>query len=596
MVDKQGPAARLRLRRACAAADDAIRASGFSSAQVAMATHIRPEAVRRLSADGEKTGWRIPSLRTCEAIDEFCATHLGKSFSLVTFRRSFDQAQEQDSSSEGALDDAEVLVGYPPPVAVAHQERSIFNSVKMVRSQIGSSYILIGNGGCGKTQTAVQFFVLDVVNSPHVKVWVTASSRQSITSTYAEAAQRLHLCQADCQEDDAASFFLQWCGSTQSPWIVVLDDVRDPVDVRGLWPKGKTGRVIMTTRRRDINYQGAERILVGVFEPSEANAYLSERLAQSEDEARPDALTGAPILCHALGYLPLALAQAASYLIYAGETCESYQELFEQNRMRLSRVFPAHALADDYSETVVTTWSLGLSIADSMTPVGLARPALELASLLHSDGIPEKIWTSSEGVGYMASCRQDSASGQENLPKNVSPEEGRLALRNLHLLSLITHDPDPAHTLHSVRVHNLVQLATLSSYDGTFPAQLMESAGKTLKVLLKISPLDRTIRRNAETLMANVGDQLLATEAWNLEESLIAGLLAGGRKSEAVERSTSFIARVESARGTRSREVLDARWHGADVYRDCGRHFSRHLGAAILARRLCGNRNLRRRL
>ena len=111
VVDKQGPAARLRLRRACAAADDAIRASGFSSAQVAIAAHIRPEAVRRLSADGEKTGWRIPSLKTCEAIDEFCATHLDKSFSLVAFRRSFDQAQEQDSSSEGALDDAEVLVG-----------------------------------------------------------------------------------------------------------------------------------------------------------------------------------------------------------------------------------------------------------------------------------------------------------------------------------------------------------------------------------------------------------------------------------------------------------------------------------------------------
>lgn len=436
----------------------------------------------------------------------------------------------------------------------------------MVKSRIGSSYILIGNGGCGKTQTAVQFFALDVVNGPRVRVWVTASSRQSITSTYAEAAQRLHLCQADCQEDDAASFFLQWCGSTQSLWIVVLDDVRDPVDVRGLWPKGKTGRVMMTTRRRDINYHGTERIQIGVFEPSEANAYLSERLAQSKDEARPDALTGAKILCHTLGYLPLALAQAASYLIYAGETCESYQELFKQNRMRLSRVFPAHALADDYSETVATTWSLGLSIADSMAPVGLARPALDLASLLHSDGIPEKIWTSNEGVGYMASCRQDSDSSQEN----VSPEEGRLALRNLNLLSLITHDPDPTHTLHSVRVHNLVQLATLSAYDGTFPTQLMESAGKTLRTLLKVSPLDRTVRRNAEALMANVGDQLFATEAWNLEEGLIDGLLAGGRKSEAVERSKSFIARVENSRGTRSREALDARWHGASVSRDVG--------------------------
>jgi hypothetical protein len=53
----------------------------------------------------------------------------------------------------------------------------------------------------------------------------------------------------------------------------------------------------------------------------------------------------------------------------------------------------AGALPDDHKATVAATWSLSIELADSLIPAGLARPAMELASLLDSDGIPGEVFT-----------------------------------------------------------------------------------------------------------------------------------------------------------------------------------------------------------
>jgi len=54
---------------------------------------------------------------------------------------------------------------------------------------------------------------------------------------------------------------------------VVLDDLANPADARGLWPPASArGRVLVTTRRRDAVLSGEGRRLVdvGLFTPAEA--------------------------------------------------------------------------------------------------------------------------------------------------------------------------------------------------------------------------------------------------------------------------------------------------------------------------------------
>jgi hypothetical protein len=79
----------------------------------------------------------------------------------------------------------------------------------------------------------------------------------------------------------------------------------------------------------------------------------------------------------ALGYLPLALAQAAAFLIDRGLTCAQYAERFADRRRRLVDVLPEHgALPDDHRATVAATWLLSIELANCLAPAGLARPIL----------------------------------------------------------------------------------------------------------------------------------------------------------------------------------------------------------------------------
>lgn len=82
-------------------------------------------------------------------------------------------------------------------------------------------------------------------------MWVSATSRTAIVTSYAQAAVQLgHQSPGGAVEDDAAAgWFRSWLQTTERAWLVVLDDVADPADLAGLWPDGPTGSTIVTTRR-----------------------------------------------------------------------------------------------------------------------------------------------------------------------------------------------------------------------------------------------------------------------------------------------------------------------------------------------------------
>ena len=97
--------------------------------------------------------------------------------------------------------------------------------------------------------------------------WVAAASRASVLSGYAEAASRLGLDQPGGGEA-AAARFAAWLRSTPRPWLVVLDDLRDPADLEGLWPAGAAGRLIVTADDPEAAGGGAQVLPVGCFTPA----------------------------------------------------------------------------------------------------------------------------------------------------------------------------------------------------------------------------------------------------------------------------------------------------------------------------------------
>ncbi|MGW7380717.1 FxSxx-COOH system tetratricopeptide repeat protein [Streptomyces sp. NPDC054794] len=330
--------------------------------------------------------------------------------------------------------------------ALAGVDTAVLVGQDTVRGQV-----LTGMGGVGKTQlaadyarTAWQTRTLDVL------VWITAGTRSAAVTGYARAAAEVLAADIDDRET-AAEKFVAWLEPKphRRPcrWLIVLDDVADPDALQGLWPPASPhGRTLVTTRRRDAALTGCQRRLinVGLFTETEALAYLTTALA-AHNRHEPDEQLAA--LAADLGHLPLALSQAAAYLIDSSQTAAVYRTLLANRTATLADAVPL-VLPDDQTRTMAAAWSLSIDRADTLPPAGLARPMLQLAAFLDPNGIPETVLTGPPAVAHLT-VEQAGRHRPE-----VTAEDATGALRALHRLSLIDHTPNEA-----VRVHQLIQRA-----------------------------------------------------------------------------------------------------------------------------------------
>ena len=379
-------------------------------------------------------------------------------------------------------------VGVVPRLADRYQSRAGVQQQLDEHLAAGSTAVLSGLGGNGKTQLAAAYARrLEDEGGLDVLGWVTAASRDSMLSGFAAAARRVGLGVDGLEAEQAAEAFLAWCDSTDRRWLLVLDDLSDPVDLTGLWPAGPAGRVLVTTRRHDTALIGHGRKLinVGLFTADEASAYLSAKLSS-------DQLVEADQLAAELGYLPLALAQAAAVMAEQGWSCADYRTRFTDQRRRLAQLMPPDAQADDYATgphaaaraTIATTWALSISAADQLPPAGLASTLLRVAAFLDPNGIPTSVFTAAD-LSTSAPSAEDGDTGAGSA-ESWDDDDVRAGLGSLARLSLAELDGLPAHAA-TVRVHALVQRAVR---DGLGPDNAARAAQTAADALLAAWPED----------------------------------------------------------------------------------------------------------
>ncbi|MFJ7271273.1 tetratricopeptide repeat protein [Streptomyces sp. NPDC099050] len=400
--------------------------------------------------------------------------------------------------------------------------------------------VLAGMGGVGKTQLAADHARRAWADGQvDLLVWITAATRQAVIDAYSRAAADiLHTDPADPER--AAQAFLAWLEPApgRPRWLIVLDDVADPGDLRDLWPPAHPrGRTLVTTRRRDAALATHGRLVpVGLFTPAEATAHLHQALAaQGRDEPEPNLAA----LAEDLGHLPLALSQAAAYLIDTHITVARYRARLADRARHLADLLPEPgALPDDQATAAAVAWSLSVDRADELRPAGLARPLLQLAAMLDPNGIPDEVLTGEPALMYLTALRafpyRDSPTAA---PPKVTEEEATGALRALQRLSLIDHSPAEAHQ--AVRVHQIVQRAILDPFSPARRDLLTRIAANALTAAWPDTERDTglasALRANTTALIAHAEGALYRPDAHAVLHRLGQSLGYAGQVAAAVQ-------------------------------------------------------------
>jgi tetratricopeptide (TPR) repeat protein len=236
---------------------------------------------------------------------------------------------------------------------------------------------LRGIGGIGKSQLALEFAYRQLESGRyHLAAWVRADSPVTIAEDLAALAPLVGI--SGVSEDEIVSETAERVVNTLRhlrDWIVVFDNAQTLADIAGHIPSGN-GHVLITSRRR-IWSGVAAQIDLGEFSPAESVEFLNKRAGRKEVEAATD-------LAYALGYLPLALAQAAAYIdtrsIMVADYLEKYRDPVLARELRDDGLDSA-----EYPASVARTWRLTFSHLSAEHPAAIEL--LRLCAFLDPDDI-----------------------------------------------------------------------------------------------------------------------------------------------------------------------------------------------------------------
>jgi hypothetical protein len=162
---------------------------------------------------------------------------------------------------------------------------------------------IVGLGGTGKTQVALQFAYTVKETWPEYSIfWMLAVSMESFEQACVEMAQALRIPQAAGGEEDVKELVRQHLSSSQAGrWLLVVDNADDP-DIffgtrqsKGIvdyLPESEKGVVVYTTRTLEVatSLTRSDEIELGEMNQRGAVDFLTKSLI-SKDLLRNDAMT-----------------------------------------------------------------------------------------------------------------------------------------------------------------------------------------------------------------------------------------------------------------------------------------------------------------
>ena len=443
-----------------------------------------------------------------------------------------------------AVDLAGPVTGLPRrPVRVFEGRDEALGVLEQALGTRGGAVVtqaVYGLGGVGKSELALQYATARR-RDYGLTWWITAASTGQVEAGLAGLAGRLcPLVAVAGTTGDAAGWATGWL-QAHNQWLLILDNVEDPADIEPLLGQLGSGHVIVTSRRDADWGRLADPVQLDVLDPAAATEILIVRTGQqgtAEAEAAGQIATE-------LGFLPLALDQAAAYIVQQRISPAAYLASLRRNPARM------YAAGTDAQRTIARLWDLHITAIDDRSPA--AARLLGVLAQYAPDAIPRAI-----------------------LGGNTPREDTDEALGLLASYSMV------ALTTETVGIHRLLQAVILTRPDSV--GDDVHNLGKTALDWLDAAmpdnpgtnmaewPLLRTLIPHAETLASHFPRDEQPEALGRVQNEIAMFLNSQGDYARALQLRHSALTVIEAIQGPNHPDVAILLGNLAVSYWKLGRH------------------------
>ncbi|KAH7014907.1 P-loop containing nucleoside triphosphate hydrolase protein, partial [Ilyonectria destructans] len=360
----------------------------------------------------------------------------------------------------------------------------ILNQIDSRCSESAGRVALVGLGGMGKSQLAIEFAYRIAETSADTWVfWVHATTPARIVEGFKTIADNVKLQGRNQPKADILQLVYNWLSKEQhGKWLMILDSADDYHVLFGAnensnnrrpladyLPQSRNGSIVLTTRNKSLAFRLAgdysDILDIGPMTQKEALVLLENRVDSLSD------VNIAAILVRVLDLIPLAISQAAAYIRKNAprSSVQQYLDEFRKSEEKRARLL-GHKAGDlrrdlrqdgGASNAILTTWLVTFDRIRSERPS--AADLLSLMSFFNRQGIPESLLKPPKntrdvvqlsGPEEMIDSESDSSSGCD---ADSDFEDDLETLRDYCMITLADMESNKENTF---EMHGLVQLST----------------------------------------------------------------------------------------------------------------------------------------
>ena len=324
--------------------------------------------------------------------------------------------------------------------------KNLFNREREINA-INICQTVSGLGGVGKTALAIEYAYRYSKNYKSAIWFLVAESSTTIYNGFVEFARYFEMIlPPEFKPEELQHTIKKWLTEHEG-WLLIFDNLEtDDTIIKPYLPKNINGHFIITTRNAHIDI--GKQVNLSIFNLDEAVEFFKKRLSD-DDELKmehykfEDFNEKVSELSKRLGFLPLALEQAAAYIRTVRITITDYLSKLDNVGLQPFKNERGYATPTNYKSIVTATWMISF---DKLREE--ERQLFNLCVYMSPDKIP---------VNFFVEMRH-------KMPEKLNGLKEKLAQDSAELTTELRHYSLAAGDAYYINIHRLVQEVVRESF------------------------------------------------------------------------------------------------------------------------------------